>query len=43
LRDEAQKWLVGEQDTGVIRWINQYIDGLSNDIKRAEIDEERRL
>jgi hypothetical protein len=43
LRDEAQKWLVGEQDINVIRWTNQYIDGLSDDIKRAEIDEERRF
>jgi hypothetical protein len=43
LRNEAQKWLVGEQDINVIRWTNRYIDGLSDEIKRAEIDEERRL
>ena len=41
LRDEARTWLVDEKDVTVRDWIEDYIDGLSHDIDRAEIDEER--
>jgi hypothetical protein len=43
LRDDARLWLADENDRTVIRWIEDYIDGLSNDIDRAQIEEERRL
>jgi hypothetical protein len=43
LRDQARTWLVNEKDSVVIRWVENYIDGLAYDISRAEIDEERRL
>lgn len=43
LRDEARTWLINENDPTVIRWVEDYIDGLTRDIDRAEIDEEREL
>jgi hypothetical protein len=43
LREEAHEWLVGEKDATVKRWIENYIDGLTYQIQRAEIDEERRF
>jgi hypothetical protein len=43
LREEAREWLVGEKNQSVIRWIENYIDGLGYDIQRAEIQEERRF
>jgi hypothetical protein len=42
LREEAHEWLAGERTATVKRWIENYIDALSADIDRAEIDEERR-
>lgn len=41
LRDDARSWLIGEDDGYVIRWIENYIESLTHDIQRAEIDEER--
>jgi hypothetical protein len=43
LREEAREWLVGEKNQTVVRWIENYIDGLGYDIQRAEIEEERRF
>lgn len=43
LRDEARGWLVDEKNTTVIRWVEDYIEGLTYNIDRAEIEEERRL
>ncbi|MGO8749978.1 MAG: hypothetical protein ACLQNE_28870 [Thermoguttaceae bacterium] len=43
LREEAREWLVDEKNQTVIRWIEDYIDGLGYEIQRAEIDEERRF
>jgi hypothetical protein len=43
LREEAREWLVDEKNRSVIRWIEKYIDELDDDIRRAEIAEERRL
>jgi hypothetical protein len=43
LRKQAREWLVGEKNQTVIRWIENYIDGLGYDIQRAEIEEERRF
>jgi transcriptional regulator with XRE-family HTH domain len=43
LREEARAWLEGEKNLTVIRWIEDYIEGLSYDIERAEIEEERRV
>jgi len=40
---EAREWLVDEKNKTVIRWIENYIDGLGYDIQKAEIDEERRF
>jgi len=42
LRDEARAWLTDEKNPTVVRWIEDYIEGLGFDIERAEIDEERR-
>lgn len=42
LREQAREWLVGEKNQTVVRWIENYIDGLGYDIQRAEIEEERR-
>ncbi len=42
-RDTARKWLEAETSMRVRSWIDHYIDHLSHDIKRAEIDEERRF
>jgi len=41
LREQALEWLTDEKNSTVIRWIEDYNDGLNNDIKRAEIEEER--
>ncbi|MEX2307559.1 MAG: hypothetical protein WD738_08205 [Pirellulales bacterium] len=41
LRDEARDWLVDEKNLNVIRWVEDYIDGLSQSIEQAEIEEER--
>jgi len=43
LREQSRTWLVNEKDKVVIRWVENYMDGLTYDIARAEIDEERRL
>jgi hypothetical protein len=43
LREEAREWLVDEKNQTVIRWTENYIDGLGSEIQRAEIEEERRL
>jgi hypothetical protein len=43
LREQAREWLVGEKNQTVVRWIENYIDGLGYDIQRAEIEEERRF
>jgi hypothetical protein len=43
LREEAREWLAGEKNQTVVRWIENYIDGLGYDIQRAEIEEERRF
>lgn len=43
LREQARGWLTGEKSVTVIRWIEDYIDGPSYDIERAEIEEERRI
>lgn len=42
LREEAREWLIEEKNQTVIRWVENYIDGLGYSIQRAEIDEERR-
>lgn len=41
LRDEARGWLVDEREANVIRWVEDYIEGLSRSIEEAEIEEER--
>ncbi|TWT47160.1 hypothetical protein KOR42_41580 [Thalassoglobus neptunius] len=41
LREDAREWLAGEKDKNVRRWLEDYIENLSNDIERAEIEEER--
>ncbi|REJ64998.1 MAG: helix-turn-helix domain-containing protein [Planctomycetota bacterium] len=41
LRDDARSWLHDEKNSTVIRWVDAYIDSLSHDIERAEVDEER--
>jgi len=41
LRNEAREWLVDESDLTVIRWIGEYIEGLTYSLDRAQIDEER--
>jgi hypothetical protein len=43
LREQAREWLAGEKNQTVVRWIENYIDGLGFDIQRAEIEEERRF
>ena len=43
LREQAREWLVGEKNQTVVRWIENYIDGLGYDIQQAEIEEERRF
>lgn len=43
LREQAREWLVGEKNQTVVRWIENYIDGLGYDIQRSEIDEERQF
>jgi hypothetical protein len=43
LRDEARTWLIDETSSTVRHWIENYIDSLSYDIERSEIEEERRL
>lgn len=41
-RDQARSWLEGETSPNVIRWLEEYIEGLNKNIKREEISEERR-
>lgn len=41
-RDEVYKWLSKERDPTVVRWLERYASGLTHDIERAEIEEERR-
>lgn len=43
LREQARLWRVDEKNGTVIRWIDDYIEGLNYDIERAEIEEERRV
>lgn len=43
LREEAREWLENEENPTVIRWIEDYIDGLSGSIEYWRIDEERRF
>jgi len=43
LRDDARQWLVGENNTTVIQWVEEYIECLTFNIEREEIEEERRL
>ncbi len=43
MRDEARSWLVDEKHPTVIRWVDNYIDGLTYSIERAEVDEEREI
>jgi hypothetical protein len=43
LREAAREWLDGERHRNVVRWVENYIDELSRDIQRAEIQEERGL
>jgi len=40
-RDQMREWLSKETVTTVIRWLEEYIDYLGNEIKRNEISEER--
>lgn len=42
LRETAREWLAKETNQTVVRWVEDYIDGLGRDIERAEIEEERR-
>ncbi|QDV50457.1 helix-turn-helix domain-containing protein [Gimesia fumaroli] len=41
LRDNARGWLEGETSLRVRQWLEGFIDGLSSDIERSEIEEER--
>ena len=41
LRNEARDWMADEKNPTVVRWIEDYIEGLGFGIERAEIDEER--
>ena len=43
LREAAREWLKDGKNGTVVGWIEEYIDGLSYEIERAEIDEERRF
>ena len=43
LRDEARGWISGDSNPIVVDWVEDYIDGLTADIDRAELDEERRF
>jgi len=40
-RDKARAWLNGETSPHVIEWLEKYIDGLTSQIEREEIREER--
>lgn len=40
-RDQARFWLNGETSPHVIEWLEKYIDGLTSQIEREEITEER--
>jgi hypothetical protein len=42
-RDEARSWLADEHDPTVIGWLRGYVESVTLDINRAEIEEERRL
>ena len=41
LRQEAREWLTDETNSTVKRWIDDYIEALTDDIDQAEIEEER--
>jgi DNA-binding XRE family transcriptional regulator len=41
LRDDARGWLESESSLRVRQWLEGFIDGLSSDIERSEIEEER--
>lgn len=41
LRDDARNWLIDEDNSTVTRWVEDYIEGLSSWIERAEMEEER--
>ncbi len=43
LREQARAWLTDEKNSIVVRWVEDYIEGLNYDIERAEIEEERRV
>lgn len=40
-RDSARGWLENKSSPRVIRWVEDYVEYLGHDIKRAEIEEER--
>jgi len=42
-RDEARQWLSNESEPRIRQWLEHYINALTPDIERAEIDEERRF
>jgi MerR family regulatory protein len=42
-RDKVRSWLVGETDTRVIKWLEEYVEYLGRQITRCEIEEERRF
>jgi hypothetical protein len=41
LRTKAREWLVDETNAHVMRWVGDYIDGQSANIRRALVQEER--
>ena len=43
LRKEAQQWLANEKNNNVVRWLQDYIEGLSHSVERSEDEEERRF
>lgn len=42
-RDQARSWLAGETSQYVIEWLEEYIDRLTTQIEREEIEEERKF
>ena len=42
-RDSARGWLADESDPRVQKWLRRYIESLTYQIERAEIEEERQL
>lgn len=43
LRSDAREWRAREKDPVVRQWLDRYVDSLSADIEREEVDEERRF